>query len=376
MIVNNTNTTNPPIVTQPFLGGINPIKKFDDVMGYITLAKVTSVHHKFNTVDVQVIKTKETITSVPSNEGKRGARVCVSNAHFNPDGNRFSGVVEPIQVGQLVILAFLDGTRTQPIILGSIHDTWTCDNNMLPYKYPLRPSVAEVDYAESLKYLRIFPSQVYTKVDGMGGVEFSHSSTTFLKIDSGAELPESAPMGDGREDFDHDDLSEIDPYNGGKTLRGSSEHELLPVHMLFVHRSHYEREFSKWLKFYISNMGMFRVTRDNNEDNLSYMEISEDGDMTQRIQLDSHVHGEGDNYLESTATMEGHWKVSRKCGQSLVSVEITPEGDINIIKDEQKSITINTEEVKLHNNGSFISLRDDGDIEISPRGRLIMPTST
>lgn len=374
MIVNNINTTSPPIVTQPSLGGINPTKRFDDVMGYMALARVTAVHHKYNTVDVQVIKTKEVITSIPSNQGKLGARVCVSNAHYNAKNNTFSGVVEPIQEGQLVILAFLDGTRTQPIILGSLHDTWTMDNNILATKYPLTPRTSEIDYAEALKYLRVFPSQSYFKVDGVGGVEYSHSSTTFLKIDTGAELPESAPMGDSREDFDHDDLSETDPYNGDKTLRGSSEHELLPVHILFTHRSHYEREFSKWLKFYISSEGMFRITRDNNEDNLSYIEIGEDGDVTQRVQLDSYTHGSGDDFLETKSTMQGQWKVTRKCGESLVSVEITPEGDINIIKDEHKSISIDSEEVKLSNNGSFISLRDNGDIEISPKGRLIMPT--
>lgn len=373
-MVNNINTTTPPIVTQPFLGGIHETKKFDDVMGYLALAKVTSVHHKYNTVDVQVIKTKEVITSIPSNEGKLGARVCVPSAHFNARNNTFSGVVEPMQEGQLVILAFLDGTRTQPIILGSLHDTWTMDNNILPTRYPLTPMTSEVDYEEALKYLRVFPSQSYIKVNGVGGVEYSHPSTSFMKIDSGAELPESAPMGDGREDFDHDDLSETDPYNGGKTLSGNSEHELLPVHMLFTHRSHYERELSKWLKFYISNLGMFRITRDNNEDNLSYIEISEDGDVTQRIQLDSHTHDSGDDFLESKSTMEGRWKTTRKCGQSIVSVEITPEGDIYIVKDEKKSISINTEEIKLDNNGSFISLQDNGDIVISPKGRLIMPT--
>lgn len=370
---NNTNSTNPPIVTQPFLGGVHSSKNFDDTMGYMALAKITSIHHKYNTVDVQMVKTKEVITSIPSNQGKLGARVCVSNAHFNARNHTFSGVVEPMQEGQLVVVAFLDGTRTQPIIVGSLHDTWTLDNNILPNKYPLNPLASEIDYAEALKYLRVFPSQSYVRVDGMGGLEYSHCSTTFLKIDSGAELPDSAPMGDGRDDFDHDDLMEIDPYDGGKTLKGSSEHELLPVHLLFTHRTHYDRELTKWLKFYIDNEGMFRITRDNNEDNLSYIEISEEGNMHQRIQLDSYEHNKGENYIECNMSMDGGYVIRRKDTNEDTSVEITPDGNINIIKGENKSISIDKTTIKLSNKDSFISLEDNGDIIIHPSGKLILP---
>lgn len=335
------------MTTQPHLGRRQENYKPHDAMGgHLSLAKVIEVHHKHGTVDVQLIKSGGLITSSEDNEGKYGVRVLGTTAHHNRELLNYSGTIEPIQKGQIVVVAFLDNSKQEPFILGSFHNTWKRENNMLTDKYPLRPEESIEDEKEAFKYLKIFPSQVYNRVDGIGGIETSHPSKSFSKIDTGFDS--DIEIDDKHKGFDHKDLEEKNKHTG-ETLSSGTEISAMPLNMLSVHRSSHYDEDTTWTKFFIDPLGMFRVTRDNDDDKLTYMEFGNEGSFKVRRQIDSPLHGNGQDSSEISITEEGTLCMER-ISEGSSKVEIDTSGDIMI----------------KHKSGSYISMTSDGDIIIKP----------
>lgn len=305
------NFNSPKIVMQPHLGRHMKMndKPSENMGGKLTIAKVIGVHHKKGTVDLQVIRSNDVIRSDENNEGKFGARISVSSAHFDTTLMTSSGVVEPILEGQLVILAFLDDRQNEPIILGSFHNTWEIGNSILTQKYPLRPE-RDIDHLrEAHKYLRVSPSQFYHKIDGIGAVEMSHPSRSFMIIDPDFD----DLIGDGHNQFDHNGLSEKDPYTG-KVRSARTEEAVRPVKMLYVHRSAFTDDTTTWTKFFIDSTGATRFTRDTNDGTLSYMSVDENGSMKMRRQLDSNKHDEGHKATEIVLDDSGNIRINHHSG--------------------------------------------------------------
>lgn len=302
------------IVPQSNLGRLaHNYKNSKDMKGKNFLAKVTKVHHKSNTVEVVLIKSMTKLTSAMENEGNLGVRVAVSTAHFDSNKQTSSGVVEPIQVDQLVVVGFLDNVGTSPVMLGSFHDTTKYKNNPLTERYPLDIENNFEDLREGLKYLRVTPSQMYHRIDGIGGMELSFPSTTFLKVD----IDEEDVMTDEHSGFDHEDLSEKDPHRQYTTRKGVTEESQLPVSLLFVHRSSFYEEFTTWTKLFVNKEGMVRLSRDNNDDTLTYLEVDPEGGFTHRRQLDSsYLPGtsggeESKDYIELTVDKDANYTLER-----------------------------------------------------------------
>lgn len=335
---------NPNIRLQPHLGRTKEVyKPQNNMSGKVMLAKVLKVHHKSGTADVQVVRTGEVVSSDETVEGRLSARIAVSSAHFNAQNNSSSGVVEPIQEGQLVILAFLDGLKNQPIIIGSFHNTWNSNTNVLPTEYPYRPEKHMDDYKESLKYLRVYPSQYYEKVDGIGGVEKSHPSKTFFKMD----LDMYNEISDTHRGYDHQDLTEKNPISG-MTRSGASEESSLPVKMLFSHRTSFDNDTTTWTKFFIDSSGLFRVTRDNNDSKLSYIEMSDKGSISIIRQLDSSMLKDSNNYSSITMNEDGRASINRHMEDGTSEISIGSDGEILL----------------RHKNGSYIKLDSSSDIKL------------
>lgn len=349
---------------QPHLGRVKDnYKPQNNMGGYLALAKVIKVHHKHGTVDLQIVKSNDIISSNEINEGKFGARVVVSTAHFNRELMSSSGVIEPIQEGQLVVLAFLDSFKNEPIVLGSFHETWEMEHNILPKTYPLDPRRSIDDLREAHKYLRVFPSQFYHRVDGVGAVEVSHPSRTFLIIDPDFD----EKITDKHEQYDHNDLSEKDPFTG-KVRSARIEEALMPIKMLFVHRSSFMDDANTWTKFFIDRDGSWRVTRDNHDDKLTYIEMSAEGKYKIRRQNDSPNHGEGEDYSEITIGTKGQYKFLQKKTDNNVEVSVDEQGAVKISRNYGtiSSIEINKDNSVLlkHGSGSYIKLDENGDIII------------
>lgn len=335
---------------QPHLGKIVDNRKPSNNMGGIfTVAKVTKVHHQQGTVDLRIVKNGDLITSSMDNRGKFGARVATVSAHWNEGLMSSSGVVEPIQEDQLVIVGFLDGYRTQPFIVGSFHQTWKDYQNILTEDYPLLPNKFFEDKREALKYLRVTPSQMYHKIDGIGAIEMSLPSKTFLKIDPDI----NSVIDDSHEGFDHDDLSEKDPVTH-ETRTGKTDESLFPVKVLFSHRTSYNDPDSTYTKFFIDTDGTTRITRDNNDGTLTFQEYLDSGSVKIRRQLDSVVHGEGSNFVEVNITKDGAVQLQKNL-KGISSIEIDKDNSIQL----------------KHRSGSYIKMTSDGDIIIDAKRHLI-----
>lgn len=326
---------------QPHLGRVQENYKPHLDANMLAIAKVTKVHHKHGTVDLQLIKSNSVIASSPENEGKYGARVLSTTAHYDPALASSSGVIEPMQEGQLVLLAFIDGLKSQPVILGSFHQTWETEHNVLPDVYPIVPTDSITEKKEATKYLRVHPSQYYERVDGMGSKEVSHPSKTFLQIDP--DLFDE--INDHHRGYDHHNLNERDPHTG-EARSARTEEGAYPVNVLFVHRSSFDDEVTTWTKLFIENTGMFRLTRDNNDGTLSFVQISETGGMKFRRQLDSTNHGEGENYSEIEVTEQGAISLNKAVDGKTSNISIDEDGDI----------------ILSHKDGSYMKITADGII--------------
>lgn len=356
------------VVLQPHLGRVfDNYKPTSDMFGVLTLAKVIKVHHKSNTVDIQFIKRKGALTSDSGNEGKQGVRVLTQSAHYEQNSMSPSGVVEPMLLGQIVVVSFLDGDKNKPIILGSIHNTTSSGKNILTKDYPLHPADTLKKLQEANKYLKVFPSQFYTKVDGVGGVEVSHPSRAFLKIDAHDE-----ELDDGYLAYEHEDLTETNPVTGATI--GARLSETQPsAKILFSHvsavddgtreRTEDEEEYvglvqltrDTWTKIFISEEGLLRFTRDNNDDKVSYVEFDPKGRIKIRRQQDDSVQGFGYNNSELVLGEDGEISLIRNTENQKTEITITKEEEINI----------------KHHTGSIIQFTNNGDIIIKPKNKII-----
>jgi hypothetical protein len=324
---------------QPHLGRVQDNYKPHQDANMLAIAKITKVHHKHGTVDLQLIKSNSVISSTPDNEGKYGARVLTASAHYDPALASSSGVIEPMQEGQLVLLAFMDGMKNQPIILGSFHQTWETEHNVLVDHYPLTPEDSITDKKEATKYLRVHPSQFYERIDGMGSKEVSHPSKTFMQIDPDL----FGEMTDAHKGYDHHNLNERDPHTG-QVRSANTEDAAYPVNVLFVHRSSYDDEVTTWTKMFINSSGMLRLTRDNNDGSLSFIQVSEDGAMKLRRQIDSPNHDEGENYSELSLEQTGEISLKRVVEGKSSDITIDEGGDI----------------ILSHKDGAYLKLTPDG----------------
>lgn len=373
---------------QPHLGKpVENYKPHESMGGYMALAKITKIHHKHGTVDIQLIKNSNRISSSADNEGKYGAKVGTSTAHFNGITMSSSGVVEPLQEGQWVVVGYLDNLKNEPVILCSFHNTWELTNNILPSKYPLNPQESLGDTREALKYLRVFPCQSYVKVDGVGCLEYSHPSGTFLAIEP--DIDESN-LTDDHDGFSHKDLSEKDPVTG-QTRSANTEESLLPVNILLSQKC----SNNVFIKAFLNKFGGIRTTRDANDGMLTYYSIGLDGEFVIRRQLDSSHHEQGSNYSKIEVSPKGGINVSRVNGETTQfdisesgratmsrgssSVTISESGDISVshpngsISVGSGGITVNSNGglTLSHHSGSYIQFSDNGDIIIRPANELI-----
>lgn len=346
---------------QPHLGReFKDNYKPQDRLNFMSLAKVIKVHHKHYTADVQLIKTNDTIRSSEESEGKYSAKILTQGAHFDDATIGTSGVMYPIREGQLVVVAFLDGVYTQPIIIGSIHNNKMDEFNILPNRYPLRPESSLEDMRETMKYLNVHPSQFYTMIDGIGAVEMSHPSKTFLKIDPDLY----SEISDEHGGFDHQHLTERDPMTY-RPRSAKTENTAYPVKMLFNYRTSFEDTDTTWTKFFLNSDGMFRVTRDTNDEAITYQELGARGEYKVRRQLDSSKHGEGKDFVELVIEETGRTTIKRSVDGNESRIEISELGDIALENSTDTYVRVTVD--------GDINLRADGELNITTENGRAFP---
>ena len=338
------------------LGNVpNVTRKAIGLNGMLALAKIIKVYHKNNTVDVKLIRDNNLIRSSDKNEGRFSCRVLCSNAGFDKNNQISWGVIEPLTKGQLVIVAFLDGYKSEPIIISSMHYVDNI-NNILINKFPLEAQRDIYDFRENTKYLRVFPLQDYFRLDGYGDLEFSLHCKSFITWTQGI-TDKSVKLGG----TDFKDLSEKNKQTGqtlnipetyGNPYMGVFDDFIVPKDFLLVFRDNFDDALTTWTKIY-ANMsdpqqkGLIRVTREPNDGTLSYIEISRAGQIKLRRQLDSIEFNGGEQYAEITIGFNGAIVVKR--GQSTLQISDSE------IKIDSKNVVINGINFSTHKHTCPVS---------------------
>lgn len=339
-------STTPSVRLQPHLGRVSiNYKNGMNLNGLMTLARVTNVHQKSGTADVVTVQGGNIFSSSASNEGAYAARILTSYSDYDSTRKKYWGEMNPIGIGTLVLIGFMDNKRTQPVILGTFHYPDNNDN-VLPSVYPLSEQTPGLNRQEAYKTLHVYPSQAYSKIDGESNVEFSHASKSFLAMYNTA-FDVNNQLNDTHGGFDHANLSEKDKVSGS-TLETDFENAQSPTKLLYVHRTNFSDLQTTWIKLFLDATGMFRLSRDNNDGTLSYREIDPNGTQTDRVQVDSNQFGSGQNYIEVVKGNDGSININRGSTNGISTISIDKNGIITLV----------------HSSGSFIQLDEDLQMEI------------
>lgn len=322
-----------------------------NMSGYLTVAKILKVHHKSNTADVVVVSTRDTFISSEENEGRFAARILQGSAGFNEKRGKAWGSTTPYAEGSLVLLGFLDNMKSRPTILGAYHSPDKVQN-VLPGVYPLNQNQAGFQRREALKTLTVYPSQGYKKIDGEGNIEFAHPSKSFFAMYN-KEMDNQDYLTDNHNGFDHENLSEVDASTG-KVYETDIEEAQTSPSMLFVHRSNFNKEKTTWTKFFLHRNGMFRWTRDNNDEQLTFVEVDEKGRFGVRRQVDSPYHQESEDFGEVAVETDGTAMIRRVQGDSVAEVGVNNFGQVEM-GHGSGSRMIMDEDLELEVEGDIIS---------------------
>lgn len=300
--------------------------------GYLMVGKVIKVHHKWHTADVKIVDTGDVISGSKATEGKFSCRILERYAGYDEELQVSYGEITPIQKDAFVLIGFLRNLKSQPIILGSFH---SLDHalNLLPTEYPI--------LSDNAKYERLIVSrtQDYKYYNGNGEFELSHHSKSFI-------TSSEKPLDDSRVGFGIDDLRVKD--RNGKTLGLRKEH-FKPLDILAVIRDKFDDATSGFLKLFISGQrGMFRISKDTPNNQLTFIELSEDRSFRIKQQLDSSTKDNASNFSQIRVSGSGEIEINRTNGDAITKLIINESGDIAI--ETPQGITVSSDNINITSN--------------------------
>ena len=318
-------------------------------MGFLAFGRVMKVHHKRMTADVQLMDTNETIMSSPENEGRYSCKIGVSSAGYDEDIGLPYGVIRPLHVGEVVLVAFLRQNKNTPVILSSFHLSEdevgeSSYSNILSSIYPLTAT------QDMNRYVNISRIQDFLTIDGVGNTELASHTKSFL-------IATHENLSDDYKQFDYQDLHVKDKTSGNTVIPPKAYWS--PLNLLTVFRDKFEDEVTSWLKIFI-NAGktMFRLTKMQVDNKLTSIELSELGDVIIRRQLDSNSLNQGELYTECKLGQDG-----------FVDITIKGEEDnITTINLTSSTISISTKtQIKMESKND-ITIKSDKTLNVSTKG--------
>lgn len=185
--------------------------------GFLAFGKITKIHHKSNTAEVRLYGTGDTITSMDEYEGIHACRIGVNTAGVRQGDGIPYGEIKPLEIGMIVLVAFIRNNKRQPVILCAFHDTESENLNILTKTYPLESE------KEMYRYTRITRLQDVFTIDGGGNLEISTHGKSFLTLTDSGFNPDS---------FDYKDLSTKNKLTGetvGLPRNSCPDHAFLAV---------------------------------------------------------------------------------------------------------------------------------------------------
>lgn len=148
---------------------------------YIVLARVTKVYFKQGKLDFKVTNTADSIVASMGGDGTCSAPIPVDFFGYQADGTPF-GHYRRVAVGDLVSVAFLNGHRSTPIILGVYPDTSDSYEIISPSLYEDGDTSDSTIAETSLADKAIQPSGQIEYRSGSGSIYKALNGHSFLAV--------------------------------------------------------------------------------------------------------------------------------------------------------------------------------------------------
>lgn len=278
-----------------------------------SLGRVMSVNYQYNTVDV-FTKEGNFGTTVG---GKFSAKLPVRFSGQTSNGNVF-GEINPIEVGSLVLVGFVDGNKSTPIVINVYgREAETRDLTRIPLN-TTDPRDTKLKQLSQFQYT-VFPGLTYKGIDGKGNVVNTFTGKSFFATEAGPteELGGITDWGVGTK---YEELP-TSYYGSGKLIE--PEEGKAPT-MLFRHQAGGCTEGDNHVfMVFLGGDGTYRTTiQQEGEDWKSEMSLSPKGD----LKLSFKGSGEGsDDYKVQVGA--GGISLESTRGYTRIGPEVT-EGDL------------------------------------------------
>ncbi|QNO01266.1 CBM containing tail protein [Lactobacillus phage Lbab1] len=340
--------------------GSKLVSSSDSVVSTLLIARVTDINYKENYVIFVPITTNN--TSRPATRGTNQAILPSEFAGRNGFGRPY-GVINPIHVGDIVLIGLLESDAAKPIVISRYPDTKIATE--------LTNQVAEhyepadfTTYADANRMTVVYPDQGYNIHDGRGNLTLKFSGNTFMLVRP--DIPNvSHSTDDGQSPISAQDIP------GNKDGLGQDRNSLVQnaPEVIYGHRGNINKDGTKdnhAYYVYIGQDGDYRVSMmQDDQDWRTYFEETPDGQIRLRRQEDSKIFGTGSKSSEFLIDNNGYVTIrSQSTGlvlkpdgiYNLDGTKFTVDTDLsgvwdaitktqNGVKENKAQITVNANEI-------------------------------
>lgn len=249
----------------------------------LLLAQVINVNYKYNTVDLMSLQHKEVFQNSYANEGKFSAKLPIEFGGRNIAGQPY-GQINPIAVGNIVLVGFINADKNMPIVL-SVYNDGTVSNKIAQAPFANADPTDEELQRHTYQKFQVYPSLTYDGIDGEGTRVASFSGKSFFLVSASEERDSGTT--DAGYGTNYEDLA-TSYYNDGELIE-----PMVPMAptILFNHQGIEDedgKEDSHKLLFHIERDGTYRTSMlDKTADWRTFFEMKPDGGVRLRRQGDS-----------------------------------------------------------------------------------------
>ena len=179
----NINPNDNPTRRQSSLGGNVRFRDAGNVEGNygIFLAYVTHVYYQEGTLDFDARDTIENLVDVGLGKGLGQAPIPVETFGTNSDGKVY-GQYRPINVGDKVAIAYLNGSRRTPIVIGVYPKNSSSYELVSPVPFNMKNESDDEAEVTTLSDKKIYPSQQVFYQSGKGDIFRSLGGHSFMTL--------------------------------------------------------------------------------------------------------------------------------------------------------------------------------------------------
>ncbi|AUV60228.1 tail protein [Lactobacillus phage Semele] len=280
-----------PVRYQASLGGNQKYRNMGNVSGqaYLVRGQVTNVYYQKGTLDFNTYGSS--VTSGVT-DGSGSAPIPVDFWGKNTDGKVF-GCYRPVQKGSQILVAYIGGDTSRPIVIGVYPDNEASYELISPVHYNTGDDSTDDVQNDALGERKIYPNQQMMYESGKGDILRSMGGKSFLYISENGSgyLDDINYAYDEIRDFYDADANEIEP-----TMTKAQS-------WLLVHEDNDSDESADGhrTRFYVNRSGELMVTFANKEDpnNIVVLEASKDSGFKLTKRFDSsNLKEESEDYVQ------------------------------------------------------------------------------